>query len=162
MQLSDEPFGISCAVIGVDHISRYLQNLAVATDESTLKPPAPWGTRRNGAGTAALVIGVVALVLAVLVIFFPLAALLGIVASIFGAVGIRRANRGEADNKRHAVAGVVTGLIALAIAAVMAYRLTTFIVDHQDDFRSFWSCITSAPTEAEQNQCGRRLARQLD
>jgi Domain of unknown function (DUF4190) len=143
-------------------VNTRLQNSCVATREATVEPPPPPGIRRNGAGTAALVIGVVALVLAVLIIFFPLAGLLGIVAAIFGAVGIGRANRGEADNKGHAVAGVVTGLIALAIAAVLAVRLTTFIVDHQGDFRSFWSCITSAPTEAEQNECGRRLAQQLD
>jgi uncharacterized membrane protein HdeD (DUF308 family) len=134
----------------------------VATREATLEPSPPPRTRKNGAGTAALVIGVVALVLAVLVIFFPLAALLGIAAAIFGMVGIGRANRGEADNKGHAVAGVVTGLVALVIAAVLAVRLTTFILDHQGDFRSFWSCITSAPTETEQNECGRRLAQQLD
>ena len=102
------------------------------------------------------------MVLVALIIFFPLAGLLGVVAAIFGAVGIRRANRGEADNKSHAVAGLVTGLIALVIAAIMAIRFTTFIIDHQSDFRSFWSCITSAPTEGEQDDCARRLARQLD
>jgi hypothetical protein len=73
-----------------------------------------------------------------------------------------RANRGEADNKNHAVAGLVTGLIALGLAIVMGIRIWTFIADHQGDFRRFWSCITSAPTEAEQDNCGRILARALD
>ena len=122
---------------------------------------APAG-RRNGMGTAALVIGVVALVLAILIIFFPLAALLGIIGAIFAIIGMRRASRGEADNRPHAVAGLVTGLLALAIAVSIGVRLGTFINDHQGDFRRFWTCITSAPTDAEQEDCGRELAEALD
>lgn len=118
--------------------------------------------KRNGAGTAALVIGVVALVLAALVIFFPLAGLLGIVAIIFGIVGRKRVSRGEADNGSHAGAGLATGLIALIVAVVLGVRLGTFISDHQSDFRSFWTCITSAPTKGQQNDCGRQLAERLD
>jgi Domain of unknown function (DUF4190) len=106
--------------------------------------------------------GVVALVLAVLIIFFPLAGILGIIAAIFGIVGMRRATRNEADNRSHAVAGLITGLAALAIAVVIAVRIGTFVNDHQGDFRSFWRCITSAPTETEQNDCGKELARRLD
>jgi NADH:ubiquinone oxidoreductase subunit 6 (subunit J) len=118
--------------------------------------------RRNGAGTAALVTGVVALVLAVLVIFFPIAAVLGIIAAVLGAVGMRRATRGEADNRGHAVAGLVTGLLALIIAVGMGVRIGTFINDHQGDLRKFWTCITSAPSETEQEDCGAQLARRLD
>jgi hypothetical protein len=125
-------------------------------------PSAPSTRRRNGMGTAALVIGVVALVLAVLVIFFPIAALLGVIGAIFGIIGMRRATRGEADNRPHAVGGVVTGLLAVAIAVAIGVRLGTFINDHQGDFRRFWSCITSAPTDAEQEECGNELADALD
>jgi uncharacterized membrane protein HdeD (DUF308 family) len=127
-----------------------------------LGPSAAPARRRNGMGTAALVIGVVALVLAVLIIFFPLAALLGIIGAIFGIIGMRRASRGEADNRPHAVAGLVTGLLAIAIAVSIGVRLGTFINDHQGDFRRFWTCITSAPTDAEQEECGRELAEALD
>lgn len=132
---------------------------------STTTGPA-YGTalprRRNGAGTAALVTGVVALVLAVLIIFFPFAAVLGIIAAVLGAVGMRRAKRGEADNRGHAVAGLVTGLLALLIAVGIGVRIGTFINDHQRDFRKFWTCITSAPTGAEQEDCGAQLARRLE
>ena len=130
------------------------------TQPETTAPPA--SRRRNGPGTAALVVGVVALVLAILIIFFPLAGLLGIVAAILGGIGLARANRGEADNKGHAVAGLVTGLLALLIAALIGIRIGTFINDHQGDFRTFWRCITSAPSEAEQNDCGKELARRLE
>jgi uncharacterized membrane protein HdeD (DUF308 family) len=128
----------------------------------TEPPVRPAGRRRNGAGTAALVIGVVALVLAVLIIFFPLAAILGIVAAIFGGLGVARANRGEADNRAHAVAGLTTGLLALVIAVVIGVRIGTFVNEHEGDFRAFWRCITSAPTDAEQNDCGEELARRLE
>jgi hypothetical protein len=127
-----------------------------------LGPSAAPARRRNGMGTAALVTGVVALVLAVLIIFFPVAALLGIIGAIFGIIGMRRASRGEADNRPHAVAGLVTGLLAVAIAVSIGVRLGTFINDHQGDFRRFWSCITNAPTDAEQDECGRELADALE
>jgi NADH:ubiquinone oxidoreductase subunit 6 (subunit J) len=133
--------------------------MAVATD--TVEPPSP-PQRRNGAGTAALVIGVNALGLAALVIFFPIAFIVGIIAAIFGMIGMGRAKRGEADNRSHAVAGLVTGLIAIVLAVVIGVRIGTFLNDHQGDFRRFWSCITSAPTEPEQDNCGRELGRALD
>jgi hypothetical protein len=117
---------------------------------------------RNGMGTAALVVGVVALVLAVLVIFFPIAFVLGVLAIIFGAVGMRRASRGEANNRGHAVAGLTCGVIAVVFSIYLGVRLSTFVVDNADNFRQFWTCITSAPTEAEQNDCAATLARQLE
>ena len=118
--------------------------------------------RRNGAGTAALVVGVVALVLAVLIIFFPIAAILGIIAAVLGGIGVARANRGEADNRGHAMAGLVTGLIAVVLAVVIGVRIGTFVNDHSGDFCAFGRCMTSAPTEDEQNDCGAELARRLD
>jgi uncharacterized membrane protein HdeD (DUF308 family) len=117
---------------------------------------------RNGVGAAALVVGVVSLVLAILVIFFPFAAVLGIVAVILGLVGMGRASRGEATNRGQAVGGLVTGVLGLLLAIVIGVRLGTFITDHQGDFRKFWTCITSAPTEQEQKSCGRELADVLD
>lgn len=117
---------------------------------------------RNGMGTAALVVGVVALVLAALLIFFPIAFILGILAVIFGALGIRRADRDEANNKGHAIAGLVCGAVAFVLAVSIGVRLGTFVNDHSGDFRDFWTCITSAPTESEQQSCGEALARRLD
>ena len=134
-------------------------------EERPLPPsggPVATSRQRNGMGTAALVVGVVALVLAVLLIFFPIAFILGILAVIFGALGIRRAQRGEASNKGHAITGLVCGALAFLLAASIGIRLGTFINDHTGDFREFWTCITSAPTEREQQDCGETLARQLD
>ena len=109
-------------------------------------------------GTAALVTGVVALVLAVLIIFAPIAGILGIIAAVLGFIGIRRVRRRDADNNSHAVAGVVTGLLALILAIIIGVRVASFVNAHLGDFRRFGTCITSAPTKAEQNRCGRQLA----
>ena len=113
-------------------------------------------------GTASLVVGVVALVLAVLLIFFPIAFVLGIIAVILGALGIRRADRGEATNRGHALSGLICGAIAFVLAVSIGIRLGTFLNDHSGDFRNFWTCITSAPTESEQTACGETLGRRLD
>jgi uncharacterized membrane protein HdeD (DUF308 family) len=138
--------------------------MSTPAEAYTQPPRQPIGTTsyRNGIGTAALVVGVVALVLAVLLIFFPIAFVLGILAVIFGAVGMRRATRGEANNRNHAMAGLICGAIALVLSIYLGVRLSTFVVDNAGNFRQFWTCITSAPTEAEQEDCTVKLARQLE
>jgi hypothetical protein len=138
------------------------------TLDTTDRRTAQWGegagTRadRNGMGTAALVVGVVGIVLAALLIFFPLAFVLGIAAVILGSVALRRIARGEATNRSHAITGLTCGLVAVVFSLYLGVRLSAFVIDNGDDFRRFWACITSAPTTAEQNACGRELARSLE
>ncbi len=122
------------------------------------RPP----VRRNGVGVTALVVGVVALVLAVLVIFFPIAAVLGIIAVVLGIVGISRASRGEADNRGQAIAGLVTGLIALIIAIVFTVSIGSFFAQHQNDFRRFGNCMLGADTRQERRACGEEMTNRLD
>ena len=118
--------------------------------------------RRNGIGVAALVIGVVSLVLALLIIYFPLAGLLGLIAIILGIVGMSRASRGEADNRGQAIAGLVTGLLGLLLAVFFTIGIGGFFASHQNDFRQFGTCLTSADTDQQRTQCGRELNQQLD
>ena len=118
--------------------------------------------RRNGMGVAALVVGVVALVLAALVLFFPIAAVLGIVAIILGAIGLGRVSRGEADNRGQALAGLLTGLAALLLAAFFTISIGTFFAQHQNNFRRFGNCMLGADTRAERTDCGRTLTNQLE
>jgi Domain of unknown function (DUF4190) len=118
--------------------------------------------RTNGIGAASLVVGVVGLTLAALVIFFPLAWILGIIAMILGFVGLQRVKAGRADNKMQAQAGIIIGGLALVLASFVGIQLGSWINAHQGDFRSFWSCITSAPTDAQQEACGRQLGNALD
>lgn len=73
----------------------------------------------NGMGTAALVLGIIG---ALLFWFIGVSWILAALAIIFGILGIGKANRGEADNKGMAVAGVVCGSL------VAAFWMVLFIV----------------------------------
>ncbi|MFE6286897.1 DUF4190 domain-containing protein [Streptomyces sp. NPDC057877] len=70
----------------------------------------------NGMGTAGLVLGIVATVLFCL---WPLAFILGLLGVVFGAIGRRKATRGEADNGGQALAGIICGAVAMVLAVGM-------------------------------------------
>jgi uncharacterized protein DUF4190 len=80
-------------------------------------PPVTYGIPgkglRNGPGTAALVLGIVAVVLSWTVVG---GIVLGILAVIFGTVGRVRVKHGEADNRRSANAGIITGVVGIVLA----------------------------------------------
>ena len=120
------------------------------------------GGRRNGMGVAALVSGVVALVLVALLLFSPLGALLGLIAVVLGIVGLVRANRGEADNRGQAVAGLVTGGLALLLGVVFTISVGTWFATHVNDFQRFGQCMDDAVGEAAREECARQLSRDLE
>jgi membrane-bound ClpP family serine protease len=118
--------------------------------------------RRNGMGTAALILGILALVLVVLILFAPIGAFLGLLAVIFGIVGMVRAGRGEADNRGQAVAGLVTGAVALVIGLILAIGIGTFFAANVNEFRRFGRCMQNASGEAARDACARQLSRDLE
>jgi hypothetical protein len=118
--------------------------------------------RRNGMGTAALVLGVVALVLVLLLLFSPIGAFLGLLAVLFGILGIMRANRGEADNRGQAVAGLVTGAIALLVGVFFTISIGVWFSTHVNDFNRFGQCIDDASGPDAREQCARQLAGELE
>ncbi|MFD0317561.1 DUF4190 domain-containing protein [Streptomyces flavalbus] len=67
----------------------------------------------NGMGTAGLVLGIVA---SVLFCLWPLAFILGLLAVVFGAIGRKKAARGEADNGGQALAGIICGVVGMVLA----------------------------------------------
>ncbi|WP_328942293.1 DUF4190 domain-containing protein [Streptomyces sp. NBC_00250] len=69
----------------------------------------------NGMGTAAMVLGIISVAGFCL---WGLGTILGILALIFGIIGLKKAGRGEATNRGMAVAGIVLGAIGLLISAV--------------------------------------------
>jgi uncharacterized membrane protein len=73
----------------------------------------------NGIGTAAGVVGIIAIVL----IFIPyldfLGVVLGLLAIVFGGLGVSRANRMGGRGKGMAVTGLVLGIIAVALFAIL-------------------------------------------
>ncbi len=93
----------------------YAQNPAEA--EPGHRPGAGYGgplaRPRNGFGVAALVLGLLALLLCWTIIG---GIVFGILALIFGLLGRKRANRGEATNGGMSVVGAVIGTIGLVIA----------------------------------------------
>jgi hypothetical protein len=70
----------------------------------------------NGAGTTALVLGIIADVVFCL---WPVAILLGIVAVVLGSLGRGKAARGEATNAGQALAGIICGTAAIVLALAM-------------------------------------------
>lgn len=79
---------------------------------------------QNGLGTAALVLGIVGAVL-----FFTIwpPVILGILAIVFGAVGLGRVKRGTATNRGVATTGLVLGIVAvLAPLVIVLFALAVF------------------------------------
>ncbi len=63
------------------------------------------------------------------VFFFPVGILLGILAVIFGAVGMGRAKKGRATNRGVAIAGLITGLVGAAIGIVFLVVFVNIFTD---------------------------------
>ncbi|NML55001.1 DUF4190 domain-containing protein [Streptomyces sp. R302] len=82
--------------------------------------PAAYGPmpgQYNGMGTAGMVLGIVG---TCLFWFYGVPSIvLGILALIFGIVGRKRANRGEATNGGAATAGIVLGIVSVLLGAAM-------------------------------------------
>ncbi|MDP9452736.1 MAG: DUF4190 domain-containing protein [Actinomycetota bacterium] len=108
----------------------------------------PQAQARNGVGIAALVVGIVALVLS----WIPfLGLLLAIVAVVLGIVGIRKASRGMATNKGMAIAGLVTGGVALLIGAF--FTITVVGLFSSEEFQNLFECTQQAQTAEERQAC---------
>jgi hypothetical protein len=118
--------------------------------------------RRNGMGVTALVLGVVGLTLVLLLLFSPLGAFLGLLAVLFGILGLMRANRGEADNRGQAVAGLVTGGIALLVGVFLTISIGTWFATHVNDFNNFGRCMEDAVGSAAREECANQLGRELE
>jgi hypothetical protein len=108
---------------------------------------------RNGAGVAALVLGLLGLVLALLVLPSPLGALLGLLAVILGIVGISRASSGAATNRGQAVTGLIAGILALALGVLLTVRIGGYLQDHATDFNNLARCVNAANTDPERTTC---------
>ena len=82
--------------------------------------PAPNAAPQNGMGTAALVLGIIGLVLCGgFTIILPL------LATVFGAIGRKKADQGLANNRGSATAGLVMGIIGLVIG--LSWLVLAFI-----------------------------------
>lgn len=120
---------------------------------------APYGSPRpagrNGMGTAALVLGIVGLLLSIVLI----GALPAILAIIFGAIGRARARRGEATNGGAALAGIITGVLAIVVAAAL---LTVGLSLLRTEVNKYRDCMDGAQTLEQKSACQDELRRNLE
>ncbi|WP_326566610.1 DUF4190 domain-containing protein [Amycolatopsis rhabdoformis] len=115
----------------------------------------PVSAPRNGFGITALVLGIIALVLCWTV---WAGIILGVLALIFGILGIKRANRGEATNKGASIAGLVTGVIGLVIGAVILIAIGSIFASVGSQISDLQDCLKSATTTQAQEQCQQQFS----
>jgi hypothetical protein len=115
----------------------------------------------NGLGVAALVLGVASLVAALSFVLFPLGLLGGLVAAVLGVIALTRGRTKGATNSGQASAGVICGILALAIAIVFSVRVGTFVARNTSVFTSFDNCIAKASNRSEVSTCIAHLANSI-
>lgn len=89
--------------------------------------PAP----ANGMGIAAMVLGILAVCL--FCIYGIPSLVLGVLALIFGIIGRKRAQRGEASNAGQALAGIILGSIGIAVGVIIITFFIWLFVQYGDD-----------------------------
>ena len=114
-------------------------------------PPAPVSTVRNGLGVAALVLGILSLVF--MILFPPIGVIVGILAVVFGIIGVRRARRGEATNRGQDLAGGITGGIGLVISVALLAIVGAFIFSHRSEIDTYTRCLQNAHTQHARDVC---------
>jgi membrane-bound ClpP family serine protease len=116
---------------------------------------------KNGLGIAALVLGVASLVAAVSFVLFPFALLGGLIAVILGIIALTRGRTKGATNTGQATAGVICGVLALALAIVFSVRVGTFVARNTNVFTTFDKCIAQANNRTEVSNCIATLANKI-
>ena len=103
----------------------------------------------NGIAIAAMVCGIVSVALGWIPVVFAIAAVLAVLAIIFGSVGIRRA-RESGRRRGFAIAGVVTGAFGIPVAVVgLIFTIAVFrAIDRYENPPDSTSSIESCEVEA--------------
>lgn len=110
-------------------------------------PPARPAVGGGGMATAALVLGILALITSFTVIG---GVLLGLLAIIFGIVGLRRANRGLALGRGRAIAGIILGLLGILVAgALIAVGVSLF---NSEEAKNLQDCLKNAGSNQSEIQ----------
>ncbi|WP_328906129.1 DUF4190 domain-containing protein [Streptomyces sp. NBC_00234] len=93
-----------------------------------------WGGPQpaNGLGTAAMVLGILAVCL--FCVYGIPSLILGVLALIFGILGRKRVQRGEASNNGQALAGVILGSIGIALGAAIIGFFIWLFATHSEEF----------------------------
>jgi hypothetical protein len=106
---------------------------------------------------AALVLGVASLVAAVSFTLFPLGLLGGLAAAVLGGIAVARA-RTSGSATPGAAAGIVCGVLALAVAVAFTIHFGVFVARNTSVFATFDSCIAKAGNRSAVVNCITHLA----
>jgi hypothetical protein len=107
----------------------------------------------SGLGVAALVVGVASLVAALSFVLFPLGFLGGIIAILLGVIAIaRRRTKGDSGSGK-VTAGIICGVLAVAVAVLFGVRVGTLVARNTSVFTSFDNCIAKAGDRGEISAC---------
>lgn len=104
---------------------------------------------RNGAGTAALVLGIIGL----LTSWMLVGGVLGLIAIVAGFVGLGRVNRREANNRGSAMTGVVLGVLAMLVSIGVGVAGKSFYDRNKSGVKNLRDCLQSASTTEAQTAC---------
>jgi RsiW-degrading membrane proteinase PrsW (M82 family) len=74
----------------------------------------------SGLAIASLVLGIISVLFSC---FWPLAIVCGVLAVVFGFIGINKSKKGEAGGKSMALAGVITGGIGILLSVLLVAGL---------------------------------------
>ena len=102
--------------------------------------------KSNGLGIAALVLGILSIPAA---FFVGAGIVFGLLAIIFGIIGLRRVKARRADNKGMAIAGLITGIIG-ALLSIVVIALLVFVTTTTEDCRNEFN---STGDQAQFDQC---------
>jgi hypothetical protein len=114
---------------------------------------------RYGLGIAALVTGVASLVAALSFVLLPIGLVGSLVAICLGAAALVRGRSGGTANPGQATAGLVCGILGLAVGIVFAVRLGTFVASNTDVFTRFDNCLARASGRSQVADCIAQFAR---
>jgi hypothetical protein len=133
-----------------DHGKRFVDAgqpvVPVLAPPAAALPGAP-SRPRNGAAVAALVLGISAVMVGFVPLLFWMGTIAAILAIVFGIIGLRRAHRdAAADRRGFAVAGLVLGPIGLLASVVGGY--VTVLV-----FRTVEEIVNVGPYTIAQESC---------
>ncbi len=115
-------------------------------------------TANNGLGTAALVLGIIGLVLFWTVFVGFICGLLGL---IFGIIGRKRATRHEATNGGAALAGAITGGLALLGSIAIIAAGAAFFEHNKKAFDNYRQCVNHAQSQQQLQQCADEFDRNV-
>ena len=115
-----------------------LQPQPTAPAHPALTTQLPGGRKpSNGLAISAMVLGIVGCAVAFSVVFFPVAAILGALAIVFGAAGRRHARElPQGTGRGQSLTGIITGAAALVLSALAGLLFVTSVRHWLDDLSS--------------------------